>query len=692
MNKNLQESFKNPGCDFRGAPFWAWNGKLEPEELKRQIRIMKKMGLGGFFMHSRVGLDTPYLSKKWFECVNACLDEAKEQDMNAWLYDEDRWPSGAAGGLVTKNPEFRARRLFMTELTSVKKLRTEKNSVAIFAAKINESSATGIRRLPLNKPAKLAKGETLLHFHVVVDESSPWYNSQTYLDTLNKKAVAKFIQVTHEKYKKEISKQFGKRIPGIFTDEPNYHRTCLPTEDGGTSIPWTNTLPTVFKKRYGYDLIDHIPEIFFDLDDSRVSRTRYNFHDCLTFLFVEAFAKQIGEWCEKNNLSHTGHVLAEETLSSQVAAVGSCMRFYEHMQAPGMDLLTEHRREYDTAKQVSSVARQFDRKWRLTETYGCTGWDLPFSAHKALGDWQAALGINLRCQHLAWYTMLGQAKRDYPASIFQQSPWWESYEKVEDHFARIHSVMTQGREIRELLVIHPNESMWTLCKKGWIDSDTTNGYDKMLVELRDSLLSNNIDFDYGDEEIISRHAKIAKKRGVPARFALGKATYSAILVPPLITMRSTTLEILREFKAAGGQVVFAGTPPTHLDALPSDAPAKFAENCDSAPSKGAKLAKIVLANAKVLSITEESGREIPNTLHLLREDRENNYLFICNTSHSESQKKAFKISKDPSMVRDRKKAYEKVLITGFTDSIGAPLELDADTGDIFTADAKRSKN
>ena len=109
--KTLQHEFKNPGSLFRGAPFWAWNGKLEPDELRRQIRLMKEMGLGGFFMHSRVGLATPYLSNEWFDCIRVCCEEAEKLGMKAWLYDEDRWPSGAAGGLVTKDPKYRARSL-----------------------------------------------------------------------------------------------------------------------------------------------------------------------------------------------------------------------------------------------------------------------------------------------------------------------------------------------------------------------------------------------------------------------------------------------------------------------------------------------------------------------------------------------------------------------------------------------------
>jgi hypothetical protein len=296
MNQKLKKSFENPGREFRGAPFWAWNGKLEPEELKRQIRVMKKMGLGGFFMHSRVGLDTPYLSDEWFECVNACIDEAEKLDMNAWLYDEDRWPSGAAGGLVTKNQEFRARKLVMSELDSIKDLKTTKNTIALFAAKLKGSEARDLRRLPKTKPS-IDKGETLLHFHVVVDAPSPWYNDQTYLDTLNEKAVAEFIRATHEKYKKEISNHFGKRVPGIFTDEPNHNHFCASPRKGDTSIPWTNSLPAVFKKRYGYDIIEHLPEIILNIDGNHMSKARYHFHDCVTHLFVEAFAKQIGEWC-----------------------------------------------------------------------------------------------------------------------------------------------------------------------------------------------------------------------------------------------------------------------------------------------------------------------------------------------------------------------------------------------------------
>ncbi|MGA9350577.1 MAG: glycoside hydrolase, partial [Anaerolineae bacterium] len=95
-----QMAFKNPPKTFRAAPFWSWNDDLDPEELVRQVGLMDEAGWGGFFMHSRVGLVTPYLSEQWMECVRATVAEAKRRGMGAYLYDEDKWPSGFAGGLV----------------------------------------------------------------------------------------------------------------------------------------------------------------------------------------------------------------------------------------------------------------------------------------------------------------------------------------------------------------------------------------------------------------------------------------------------------------------------------------------------------------------------------------------------------------------------------------------------------------
>ena len=108
------ELFRSPTCEYRSAPFWAWNCRLEREELLRQADILHEMGFGGYHMHVRSGLATEYLGDEFMNLISDCVNKAKNNKMLAWLYDEDRWPSGFAGGLVTKDEKYRMRYLLFT--------------------------------------------------------------------------------------------------------------------------------------------------------------------------------------------------------------------------------------------------------------------------------------------------------------------------------------------------------------------------------------------------------------------------------------------------------------------------------------------------------------------------------------------------------------------------------------------------
>ena len=84
--------FQNPTSEYRGTPFWAWNTRLTTEKLHKQIEMLKTMGMGGFHMHVRTGMDSPYLDEEFMGYIQDRITKAKEENMLAWLYDEDRWP------------------------------------------------------------------------------------------------------------------------------------------------------------------------------------------------------------------------------------------------------------------------------------------------------------------------------------------------------------------------------------------------------------------------------------------------------------------------------------------------------------------------------------------------------------------------------------------------------------------------
>ena len=80
--KGFIDDVNQKSGDYGSLPFWSWNDRLDEEELRRQMRVMKDIGMNGFFMHARGGLETEYLSDEWYSCINACIDEAKKLGMD----------------------------------------------------------------------------------------------------------------------------------------------------------------------------------------------------------------------------------------------------------------------------------------------------------------------------------------------------------------------------------------------------------------------------------------------------------------------------------------------------------------------------------------------------------------------------------------------------------------------------------
>jgi hypothetical protein len=564
--KDLLETWHAPPSEFRSAPFWSWNGELDPLRLCRQIDSMHAAGMGGFFMHSRYGLKTPYLSDEWFACVTVCIQRAEELGMKAYLYDEDRWPSGPAGGLVTRENSEYALHLLRARPVD-EEVGDEADRQGVFAVEFDEQGRL-TRYSPVEDPEEAPDGSRLVAFDMTVATPCGQHNEAPYLDTMNPEAVEEFLHVTHQAYADRYSKKFGDVVPAIFTDEPNY-MALRAREKDRIDVQWTPALPREFRRRRGYDLRDHLPELSYPT--AGFSKVRYDYRRTLTELFVESFTQQIGTWCGRHNIALTGHMLCEERLSSQASVVGAAMPHYEHMQWPGIDILTDQADELTTAKQCSSVADQLGRRRVLSELYGCTGWDWPLEGHKFVGDWQFACGVNFRCPHLTHYSLAGGAKRDYPASICAHSPWWGCYNAVEDYFARLGFMLTRGTPIRDVLVVHSVESAWGLLTPGEAGREGIAPLEESLERIVRTLSGRHWDWDFGDESLLETHAKVS---GDAMR--VGQMSYRLVVVPPCETLRGTTLELLARFVDQGGAVLFVGEAPRRVDGGKSEAAGKLA--------------------------------------------------------------------------------------------------------------------
>ena len=644
QKKRLDEKiFRNPPCEYRAAPFWAWNCDLNKDLLLREIDQMKHMGMGGFHMHVRTGMSTTYLSDGFMQLIRDCVDKAKEERMRAYLYDEDRWASGAAGGYVTREERYRARYLLFTTVSyeqaeenpasvPVDSPRTGKGRLlARYAVRLNDEGELAEYRL-LKDGQQADAAETAWYAYLEIEKESPWFNNQTYVNTLDKKAIERFVEITHERYKEVVGNEFGGAVQSIFSDEPQFSRKTtlgFAGEKKDVVLPWTDDLPDTFRAAYGEELLAGLPELYWELPGGTVSLIRYHYHDHIAERFAEGFADTVGTWCARNGLLLTGHMMEEPTLKSQTAALGEAMRSYRSFQLPGIDMLCDWR-EYTTAKQAQSAAHQFGCPGVMSELYGVTNWDFDFRGHKLAGDWQAALGVTLRVPHLTWVSMEGEAKRDYPASIGYQSPWYTEYPMVEDHFARLNTVLTRGKAQVRLGVIHPVESYWL----HWGPSEATalvrDEMDEHFQSLAQWLLYGLIDFDYISESLLPQQCEAGN-----APLSVGEMAYDVVLVPDCQTLRATTVDRLESFVAAGGRLVFAGRIPELVDAKPSGRVKELAQRAECISfSKGSILA--ALDGVRFVDIRDDKGMRTTNLLHQVRAEGDTRYVFLCHGEKPEN--------------------------------------------------------
>ena len=625
------ELFKNPTAEYRSTPFWAWNSGLDHAELARQIDTFAEMGFGGFHMHVRQGLEATYLGDEFLDAIRFCTEYAKSKNMLAWLYDEDRWPSGVAGGMVTKNKQHRQKFLTMTvtdrENCAKDPDEASKTGKPYFVAAFDVSvDSEGIMR-SYRPVGRNEFAENKRYFFLEQKQGGePRYNYQSYVDALSKDAIDEFIATTHESFRRAVGNEFGKTVPAIFTDEPQLSGfVALKSgfDRGDAMCSFTTDFAKTYRDEFGEELIDKLPELFFATDIPTATATRYNYFSHLTERFNRAYMDNIADWCEDAGIYLTGHLLGEDTLYEGALNNGDVMRSYKKMQLPGIDILCDDV-VYKTPIQCRSAVRQYGREAMLSELYGVTGWDFDFRGHKYQGDWQAALGVNVRVPHLAWQSMKGEGKRDYPAPISYQSAWHREYKYLEDHYARINTAMTRGTADVNIGVIYPIDSYNILFASTAESKPAREELERKDAELCEWLLSGAYDFDYISESLLP---ELCAEAGAP--LTVGKMKYDVVIVANCTTLRPYTLKMLDGFKRSGGRLIFLGSTPTLSCGRPSKEAVALTDGATVLSHSRAELYSVLVPYRKV-DIRDINGAHTEGLMCTLRCDGESKWLFAAN--------------------------------------------------------------
>lgn len=218
----------------------------------------------------------------------------------------------------------------------------------------------------------------------------------------------------------------------------------------------------------------------------------------------------------------------------------------------------------------------------------------------------------------------------------------------------------------------------------WRSEEKTLDFDRKFNTLTLKLLANQLDFDYGDEDIISRHAKIVDVDG-QAALQIGMAEYFAVAVPNMITIRRSTLNILHEFCKAGGKVLTMTPYPTHIDGRKDEADFSMFEKVCTLDEMAEKL-----EDFRTVSFSSETPYGTNNLLYQLRNAVDRDTLFICNTGHridegNEDGEEYLEMS-----VMERKATVPEVKIKVKSAHSGAVVEFDPAAGKYYICQAEYS--
>jgi hypothetical protein len=559
----LKEWLVDPPSEYRSAPLWDWNDLITKEGISFQMEEFKKAGIGGVFVHPRPGLITEYISEDWHQLFDFTVQKGKELGMKVWIYDENSYPSGFAGGHVpAEMPDsYKHGTGLSFEILDVLDIVVSDTIEVV----LKQDGNTFVD-ITVNVEAEKGKKGKYYVFKRTYPGKSYWYGGKSYVDLLYKGVTQKFMDITMRGYEKYNKDDFGKTLPGIFTDEPNLHAAM----GHGTAFRWTPDLFDVFKSRWGYNLQENLPALVEEVGDWK--KVRHDYHELILEMFINRWAKPWSEYCDENNLAWTGHYWEhgwpEPTSGMDEAA------FYIWHQQPGIDMLGNELidkgqgGQFGNARAVRellSAANQAGRNRTLSETYGGGGWDMDFKNYKRLVDWQGVLGVNFVNQHLSYYTLKGVRKFDYPPSFSYHEPWWNNYNKMGDYIGRISMAMSAGEQINTTLVLQPNTSAWMYYSKFKRYSEINNikhNFKDFVYQLE----RKHVEYDLGSEHVLKTLGSINKDE-----FVVGKRTYNLVVIPASMeNIDRSTLDLLNEYLAGGGKVLSFNKNISRVDGSESD--------------------------------------------------------------------------------------------------------------------------
>jgi hypothetical protein len=542
VGDGLWDRFVSPPDDARPMVRWWWFGPaVTHSELDREIAAMKAGGFGGFEVQPTYPLalddpaggtrNLPYLSDPFLAALRHVGDTARVNGLRMDVTIGSGWPFGGPHVPVSQ---------------AAAELRTTR--VAIPA---------GAEHMPL---PSLRQGERLIA--VVIDSRRVALDAAITPAPVERSAMVFVAGRTGQQVKRAAVGAEGFVIDHVDAGAVAHHLTAvgdrLLSAFVGTTPPhamfsdsleaygssWTADLPAEFRRRRGYDLLDHLPALFDDAADS--AGVRFDWSRTLSELVDERYLRPITTWAHARGTRFRAQVYGfpPPTLSSNALV--------DLPEGEGADW-----RSFTSTRWATSAAHLYGRPVVSSETWTwlhSPSWAATPLDMKVEADRHFLQGVNQIVGHGWPYSPPGAVEPGWAfyaaAALNDRNPWYPAMPAVTRYLQRVSAMLREGKPDGDVAIYLPIEDAF---------ADMRPRRASVNEEMRDRLgggivtqvLDAGHGFDFVDAQAV----------------AAGRLNARVLVLPALNRIDPAALRGIAEWAKRGGRVIATGAIPSTAGGL-----------------------------------------------------------------------------------------------------------------------------
>ena len=565
-------------------PIWH-DWKNDPAARLRGLDNLISKGFGGFVGNANFG--NGYVdSDTNLSAFVGLVSETKKRGLRVWLYDEPGYPSGTAGGFVTKDHPERVAKGYL--FSSVEADSGETAVLALPPGRFVAAAAwpldggrlvsakrrtvawpSGATNLVWTAPA--SSDGASCRWRIVAWSAGDLYEGThaavnlsrriPYINLLSPEPTDAFIASTHEKYAAAFGGDLS-AFDALFTDEPSLMSLWMRPMPWGV-LPYAAELSDTWRERTGRDLDRDAPLLAFGANDENVKRLRYVFWDSVGRLVSANYMHRLDVWARAHGTYGGGHLLVEEWTGVHLPIYGDFFRCLRALGNPGVDMLNSipDKVSPQTAKLGGSAGALNGAKRVMCEVSDHVQLRDMNPPHQVTEDEIAGTLNRLLWGGVNTFT-----------SYYEWNPFTdEQIARINLRLARANTLLSEGTDAADVALLYPADTMKTsydALAKPWceVTGEAAHAIASMQTAVN-SLFAGNRAWMFVDaESIASAHVgTVPTADGKAAALVRGNLAWRVVILPNSETLPLAAMRRLGEFVRAGGAVIAFGTPPANSE-------------------------------------------------------------------------------------------------------------------------------